>query len=156
MTPLVVVPGLSLAPRHGAHSARRPSPAAGQPIPLPDLPTRHTPHTVYGLSIMDRYGRVADRAVLRALGWTPGLALALSMVSDSVLAVADPHAAVRVGTDGHLRLPVGLRRGCGLSPGNQLLLVADPPAGRLLLHPPAALDALLLAHRTAILVGATT
>ncbi|MCY7343487.1 MAG: AbrB/MazE/SpoVT family DNA-binding domain-containing protein [Pseudonocardia sp.] len=73
--------------------------------------------------------------MLHALGWCPGRPVALSIISGSVLAVPDDVADVAVSADGHLRLPVGLRRRCGLSTGDRVLLVADPPAGRLLIHP---------------------
>ncbi|WP_300017736.1 AbrB/MazE/SpoVT family DNA-binding domain-containing protein [Pseudonocardia sp.] len=109
----------------------------------------------YGLATLDQYGRLADRTVLRALHWGPGHPLALTLVSGSVLVVARDDATARVGNDGYLRLPVGVRRACRLMPGDRVLLVADPSAGRLLLHPPAALGALLDAHHAAILSGAT-
>ncbi|GAA3224104.1 hypothetical protein GCM10017691_11790 [Pseudonocardia petroleophila] len=110
---------------------------------------------MYGLATLDRYGRLADRAVLRALHWGPGHPLALTLVSGSVLIVAHDDATARVGNDGYVRLPVGVRRACRLVPGDRVLLVADPPAGRLLLHPPAALGALLDTHHADILSGAT-
>jgi hypothetical protein len=108
---------------------------------------------VYGLAVLDRYGRLAELTVLRALGWGPGQPLTLTLLAGSVLAAPCSGSPVRVGNDGYLRLPVGLRRACRLVAGDRVLLVAEPPAGRLLLHPPAALDALLDAHHTALLRG---
>jgi hypothetical protein len=110
---------------------------------------------VYGLAILDRYGRLADRSVLRSLHWGPGHPLAMTLVAGSVLVVAHDDATVRVGNDGYLRLPVGVRRACRLTAGDRVLLVAEPTTGRLLLHPPAALGALLDAHHADILRGAT-
>lgn len=124
-------------------------------MPMPLLPCPNAREAVYGLATLDRYGRLADRTVLRALHWGPGHPLALTLVSGSVLVVAHHDAKAHVGNDGYLRLPVGVRRAVRLVPGDRVLLVADPPAGRLLLHPPAALDALLDAHHNAILRGAT-
>lgn len=119
-------------------------------MPVPALPA-HVPNVRrYGLAVLDRYGRVADRAVLRALAWAPGQPLALTPISRSVHVVPDPEASVRIGTDGYLRLPIGLRRVCRLTPGDQILLVADPAAGRLLLHPSAALTALLDSHHAVL------
>lgn len=40
--------------------------------PLPDLPPQRTSTVVYGASAVDDRGRVADRVVLRALGWPAG------------------------------------------------------------------------------------
>lgn len=124
-------------------------------MPIPPLPCPSAREAVYGLATLDRYGRLADRTVLRALHWGPGHPLALTLVADSVLVVAHDHSTAHVGNDGYLRLPVGVRRACRLAAGDRVLLVADPPAGRLLLHPPAALGALLDAHHADILSGAT-
>jgi hypothetical protein len=119
------------------------------------FPARPARDLRYSLAVLDRYGRVADRATLRALAWGPGQALALTLTAGSVLAVAGPDASVRVGNDGYLRLPVGVRRACHLAAGDRVLLVAEPSAGRLLLHPPAALTALPAARHAAIAEGAT-
>lgn len=45
------------------------------PLPLPSLIFRRTSTVVYGLSALDDRGRVADRVVMRALGWSAGLRL---------------------------------------------------------------------------------
>lgn len=150
-----VVPALPPAQRRGAASTTRPRPGEVRPMPVPTVAARPVRDAWYGLTVLDRYGRVADRAVLRALAWGPGHALVLAVVAGSVLAVPCPNATVRVGNDGHLRLPAGVRRACHLVAGDRVLLVADPRAGRLLLHPPAVLEALLEAHHAAILRGAT-
>ncbi len=81
--------------------------------------------------------------------------MALTLTAGSVLAVPGPDPSVRVGNDGYLRLPIGVRRACHLTTGDGVLLVAEPGAGRLLLHPPAALTALLAVHHAAIAEGAT-
>jgi hypothetical protein len=149
-----VVPALLPPLRRPADAAERRRPGA-RPLPAPVFPARPERDLRFGLAVLDRYGRVADRATLRTLAWGPGQALALSLTAGSVLAVAGPDPSVRVGNDGYLRLPVGVRRACHLTAGDRLLLVAEPDAGRLLLHPPAALTALLTAHDAAIAEGAT-
>lgn len=118
--------------------------------PLPELPSRAAPHLVYGLAVLDRYGRLADRAVLHALGWAPAQALSFTVILGSVLVVPSTGARTKVGADLYLRLPVGVRRACRLVAGDRVLLVADPIAGRLLAHPPVALDAVLTAHHAAM------
>ena len=123
--------------------------------PVPDLPSRSAPHLVYGLAVMDRYGRLAERAVLHALGWAPAQALTFTVVLRSVLVVPAIEARSKIGADLYLRLPVGVCRACRLAAGDRVLLVADPTAGRLLLHPPVALDALLTAHHAAMIGGVT-
>ncbi|PSK62779.1 hypothetical protein B0E53_05297 [Micromonospora sp. MH33] len=42
-----------------------------------------------------------------------------------------------------MRLPAVVRQWCGLTAGDRVLLAADPKAGRLVLHPPASLDAVV-------------
>ena len=44
-------------------------------LPLPSLLTRRTTGIVYGLSAVDDRGRLADRAIMQALGWSAGLGL---------------------------------------------------------------------------------
>lgn len=107
-----------------------------------------------GQPVEGESGRFPAGDPLKALRG-PGYPLAMTLVSASVLLAPCLAASVRVGNDEYLRLPVGVRRACRLVPGDRVLLVADPPASRLLLHPPAALDALLDAHHTDILRGAT-
>lgn len=110
---------------------------------------------MYGLAVLDRYGRLAERAVLHALGWAPAQALSFEVVVGSVLVEPATMARSRIGADLYLRLPVGVRRACRLAAGDRVLLVADPNAGRLLLHPPVALDAVLTGHHAAMIVGVT-
>lgn len=50
---------------------------------------------------------------------------------------------VRVTRLGHVRLPAAIRRGCALVAGDRVLLAADATLGRLVVYPPAALDAAL-------------
>jgi hypothetical protein len=47
-------------------------------LPLGDVPTARTGIAVYGVAALDCHGRIADRAVLRTLGWTPGVRLDIS------------------------------------------------------------------------------
>ena len=149
-----VVPAVTLVRRPGdAHPG--PRPIGARPMPVPPLRSGPVRDAVYGLAVLDRYGRLAERTALRALGWGPGQQLTLTLLAGSILATPCSGSTVRVGNDGYLRLPVGVRRACRLVARDRVLLVTEPPAGRLLLHPPAALDALLDAHHTALLRGAT-
>jgi bifunctional DNA-binding transcriptional regulator/antitoxin component of YhaV-PrlF toxin-antitoxin module len=101
---------------------------------------------VYGVAVLDCHGRIADQAVLRALGWTPGVGLDISATRDllTVRARVDG-AAGRSGVtpQGHVRVPAPVRHICGLRPGDRVLLAADPSSGVLRVFPPATVDALL-------------
>jgi hypothetical protein len=152
MTP-TVVPAVSTARRTAPTSNRVGRPV--RPLPLPPATAAGARPLTHGLAVVDCHGRLADRVVLSALRWQAGHRLAATAVEHTLVAVPDPYGAVAVSSDGHLRLPIGLRRRCGLRTGDRVLLVADPTANRLFLHAPDALHALLDAHHAALLQGTT-
>jgi hypothetical protein len=95
---------------------------------------------VYGLAAVDDRGRVADRVVLRSLGWAAGLRLGIHETAGVLAVTADPDGGYRITNQGNLRLPAALRHRCGLAPGDRVLLAADADRSRLVIYPPAALD----------------
>ena len=99
--------------------------------------------TVYGFSHISDRGRIAAAEVLPALGWAPGISLECRVRGDRLRLSPHPDGRVRVLEAMRFRLPVGLRRRCGLTPGTGVLLAADPVAGQLVLLPPFALDEVL-------------
>jgi hypothetical protein len=98
-------------------------------LPLPSLITRRTTAIVYGLSALDDRGRLADRTVMQALGWSAGLGLDISETNGRLVICPREHGAFPVTDQGHLRIPAALRHRCGLEPGDRVLLAA-------LLRPP--------------------
>jgi hypothetical protein len=94
---------------------------------------------VYGMEAMDDRGRLTDRSVLRALGWIPGTSIHIEVESGVAIVTARPDGSTQITAPGHLRLPATLRH----RPGDRVLIAGRPGASRLLLYPPAALDALL-------------
>ena len=150
---LTIVPAPSLSRRSARATAQGSRSLTALPMPVPATPG--TTRMRYGLAAVDLHGRVADRALYDALGWRPGQTLRLTVTDRSVVAAPDAGGAVRIGATGHLRLPAGLRRRCGLTTGDRVLLAADLGARVLVLHPPAALDALLATHHASVL-GETT
>lgn len=120
------------------------SPGERRVLPLPRLaPGAAASAAVYGMAAVDCRGRVADRAVITSLGWTPGLRLSIREDGGLVLLIADPRGVFSLTRQGHVRLPVGVRRWCALAAGDRVLLVADPDRGSLVVFPPAALAALV-------------
>jgi hypothetical protein len=113
------------------------------PLPLPTLIPRRRSTVVYGLSAVDDRGRVADRVIMRALGWSAGLRLDIRVAAGVLTVFTDPEGVYQVTNQGHLRLPAPLRHRCGLKAGVRVLLAADPQRSRLAIYPPAALDTLL-------------
>jgi hypothetical protein len=79
--------------------------AARGPLPLPSLIPVRTSRLVYGLAAVDDRGRVADRVVLRALGWSAGLRLAIAEAGGVLTVHTDPAGDHQVTNQGHLRIP---------------------------------------------------
>jgi hypothetical protein len=68
-------------PRVGAAHPRRAAAVPRRGLSLPEPPITRTADTVYGMSALDRGGRIADRTVTDALGWVPGTRLHLDATS---------------------------------------------------------------------------
>jgi hypothetical protein len=120
-------------------------PGRGLPVPQPWTPPG-TPSAHYTVSAMDTWGRLADRSSVTALGWRPGLHLALTARPTAVVAAPDPLGRDAITRQGHVRLPASLRHLFGLAAGDRLLVAACPDRGFLVIHPIAVLDAMVLAH----------
>lgn len=121
------------------------------PLPRLDQPVR--PTKVCGVSTLDSSGRIADAAVVPTLGWTLGASLDMQVRDGLVVITPHPDAVFVLSHPWHLRLPAAVRRRCGLRIGDRVLLVADPPAERLVVHSPAAIEAMLASTYTAVLDG---
>ncbi|GFJ93089.1 hypothetical protein Prum_067310 [Phytohabitans rumicis] len=103
--------------------------------PLPELSRARDRATVYGLATLDDRGRVADRALIRSLGWVGGTRLDICEVRGLVLVRADLCGVFAVTGLGHVRLPAVVRHRCDLAGGDRVLLAADRAQGRLVVHP---------------------
>jgi hypothetical protein len=116
-----------------------------RPLPLPRLSRDVARHSgvVYAMSTVDKAGRIADRSVIRALGWPPGIQLTICEQAGSLVAVPADGGTCRVDRQGHMILPLAARRWCHLTAGDPLLIAADPACSRLVGYPVAVLDRLL-------------
>jgi bifunctional DNA-binding transcriptional regulator/antitoxin component of YhaV-PrlF toxin-antitoxin module len=112
-------------------------------LPLPSLVTQRTTACVYGLAALDVHGRIADHAVITALGWTAGLRLDIRHAAGLIVVHADRDGDVAVTGQGHLRVPALIRHQAGLGAGDRVLLAAEPDQHRLIIVTPAALDVFL-------------
>jgi bifunctional DNA-binding transcriptional regulator/antitoxin component of YhaV-PrlF toxin-antitoxin module len=138
-----VIPSSSGRPA-GAHQARRPVrqlPLAA-PAPVPE----RVSGVVYGLGRVDASGRVADRAVVTALGWQVGDRLTVTAEAGVVVARRDPGGMVVVPARPCVVIPAALRRRCGLRPSDRVLLAAVPAGDLLAAYPLAVLDQAIRAH----------
>lgn len=119
-----------------------------QPVASPVAPS-----AVYGMGRVDASGRVAERAVIGALGWQPGDRLAMSLIHGSVLVRPDAAGVFVLSGRPYVVLPAAVRLRCGVRVGDQVLLAARPDRGVLLVHPLAVLEAMLAEHHAALLGG---
>lgn len=99
--------------------------------------------TVYALSAVDKSGRVADRSIVRVLGWVPGTRLDIREQAGIIVVRPAADGVHCIGDRRHLRVPLAVRRWCRLAAGDRVLLAADCAIGVLVAHPLAVLDRLL-------------
>jgi hypothetical protein len=128
-------------------------PMVRRSLPLPSLIPGRTTALVYGLSALDDRGRLANRTIMQALGWSAGLRLDISETNGRLVIRPREHGAFHVTGQGHLRVPAALRHRCGLEPGDRVLLAADPHQRQLVAYPSAALDALIAGQAAGSLDG---
>jgi hypothetical protein len=130
-------------PSAGRAHPPRPGAARRRGLSLPEPPIARTADTVYGMSALDRGGRIADRAAIEALGWTPCTRLHLDAARTYLTLRAATYGTLAVKDHRYLWLPAAARHRLGLQPGDRVLLVAQPQRQTLVVYPPAALDELL-------------
>jgi bifunctional DNA-binding transcriptional regulator/antitoxin component of YhaV-PrlF toxin-antitoxin module len=102
---------------------------------------------VYGIGRIDASGRIADRAVTGALGWSGGDRLTLTADSGVITARRDPAGMITLPARAYIAIPAALRRRCGLSPGDRVLLAAAPGEDTLTAYSLAVVDQAIRAHR---------
>jgi hypothetical protein len=126
---------------HGRTGLVRRLPVASVPL-VPAVPA----DVVYGFGRIDASGRVADRAIISALGWRPGDRLALAADAGVVTARRDPGGMVTMPSRPYLVIPAALRRRCGLRAGDRVLLAVFPDQDALAAYSFAVVDQALRAH----------
>jgi len=129
------------ASQQRTRSLGRPLPLAS-PVPVPTAPE----DVVYGIGRIDASGRIADRAVTGALGWSAGDRLTLTADAGVVTARRDPGGLVTLPTRAYIAIPAALRRRCGLRPGDRVLLAAVPRLDTLTAYSLAVVDQAIRAH----------
>jgi hypothetical protein len=101
---------------------------------------------VYGLGRIDASGRVADRAVISALGWLAGDRLTLTADAGVIIARRDPGGMITLPARPYIVIPAALRRRCRLRTGDRVLLAALPHADAMAAYPLAVVDQAIRAH----------
>jgi hypothetical protein len=151
VTHAAIAPLLLPARTPSAEAAPTPRAAAvpRRGLSLPQPPITRTADTVYGMSVLDRGGRIADRAAVAALGWTPGTRLRVCIARTHLTLCAAINGPLAVKDHRFLWLPAATRHRLDLRPGDRVLLAAEPKRQTLVIYPPATLDELLAHGRSA-------
>lgn len=146
-----LVPSLSLPGRITAPAHSRPLPSA--PIPL-GLPSLRAPDEGDGprlsIAVMDAGGRLQDSGAVAALDWRPGDRLLITVVRTSVVIHRRPDGVFVMPRKPYVALPAPVRKACGAHAGSRLLLAADADHDVLIVHPEAAVQAMLRAFHIAL------
>jgi bifunctional DNA-binding transcriptional regulator/antitoxin component of YhaV-PrlF toxin-antitoxin module len=146
MTAPLIAPLIPPRARPGARKSGRPAAVRRLPVAAaPEVPAVPD-DVVYGTGRMDESGRVADRAMTSVLGWQRGDRLTLTAAAGVVIARRDPAGMVTMPAKPYLVIPAGLRRRCGLRPGDRVLLAVFPDQDAVAAYSFAVVDQALRAH----------
>jgi hypothetical protein len=146
MTAPLIAPLIPPRARPGAREHGRPGPVRRLPMAVaPEVPAVPG-DVVYGTGRMDGSGRVGDRSMTGVLAWQPGDRLTLTATAGVMIARRDPAGMVTMPSKPYLVIPAGLRRRCGLRPGDHVLLAASPGEDTLTAYSFAVVDQALRAH----------
>lgn len=137
-----VIPSLS-------RSRENVAPAVSRRLPLPAVSVGRIVSWSYDVVAVDDRGRLAARQLLCRIGCQPGVAVVIREAGGLLVVAADPAGTSAVTPQGYLRIPASVRRRHGLAAGCRVLVVADPDARRLVVHPPASVDAMAAAWHAA-------
>ncbi|WP_405166618.1 hypothetical protein OG203_16895 [Nocardia sp. NBC_01499] len=97
---------------------------------------------VYGMCTVGDAGRIHDKHLLAALGWTVGTRLDIRCRPDgAVLVHSTEYGETHVSANYNFRVPYRQRRIADLNVGDKVLLVAHPADQQLAIYPPPALHA---------------
>ena len=142
MTAQPIAPVIPSTGRPGHH--RQGGLRAAAPLPLASPPDR--PDVVYGFGRIDASGRVADRAIISALGWRGGDRLTLTAGAGVMVARRDPGGMVTMPARPYIVIPAAVRHRCGLRAGDRVLLAALPGEDTLAAYSFAVVDQAIRAH----------
>lgn len=80
----------------------------------------------YRVTTVDARGRLADRSPILFMQWTPELPISVALRRGIAFIREDPNGPDHITRQGHIRLPLSVRRALGLNSGDRILIVADP------------------------------
>jgi len=141
--------------KDGTPEPHRPGPedTAGLPVARLEGKRRPARYRYFVATTVDSRGRLADRAPVKALGWTPGMSVTISVDPTTAVIVVRRSGPSAITRQGHVRLPAPVRRRCYLSAGQRLLVVAVPEHDLLLLYTAIAVEQMLSDYHLALSGG---
>ncbi len=108
----------------------------------------------YAVTAVDSDGRLADRSVLTFLSWSAGQPIDLALEPGPII-VARRNGNTAVSSRGFLRIPLPLRRQCGIAPRDRVLIAAYQRPPELLIIPISTAREVVHAYRRSHLDQAT-
>lgn len=103
-------------------------------MPLPDVTRRERqPPAHYVISSSDSSGRLADRRVVRALGWAAGDRVTIACQDHRIFVRRYQHGTLTIGSHGYLRIPATICHRLRIKKGDRLLAHGDPQHGLLVI-----------------------
>jgi bifunctional DNA-binding transcriptional regulator/antitoxin component of YhaV-PrlF toxin-antitoxin module len=120
------------------------------PVPLIDLRQLSRDATMlYGVGRVDASGRVANRDIIRALGWQPGDKLEVIPTLGCIVILSSPDGLLCVPDRPRIVIPAAARRVRNIETGDHVLLAAAPEYGIVIIHTPQAINDMLARYHSA-------
>jgi bifunctional DNA-binding transcriptional regulator/antitoxin component of YhaV-PrlF toxin-antitoxin module len=121
-----------------------------RPLPLTDLrQLTHDATMLYGVGPVDASGRVANRDIVRALGWQPGDKLEVIPALGCIVILPSPEGLLCVPVRPCIVIPAAARRVRNIETGDHVLLAAAPEYGIVIIHTPQAIKDMLARYHSA-------
>jgi bifunctional DNA-binding transcriptional regulator/antitoxin component of YhaV-PrlF toxin-antitoxin module len=119
------------------------------PLPLPELHNLSRDGSLlYGIGPVDESGRVAGQDIVTAMGWRPGDRIEIITIPQAIILRASPSGLLRVPRRPRVVIPAAVRHLRGMSAGENVLLVAAPDHGLIIVHTLRELDDMLSAYHS--------
>lgn len=103
-------------------------------LPLPDVARRaRRASTCWVISSIDSSGRLANRGMVRAIGWTVGCRVQIEWQGRRVAVKRHHSGDSTIGNRGHLRIPASVRRRLQIQKQDRLIAYVDTAQGEMVL-----------------------
>jgi hypothetical protein len=89
---------------------------------------------IYAMSVVDKSGRLTDCSIVRALGWVAGTRLDVHERDGLIVVYPAADCVHCVSQQAFVKLPLTVRRWCGIRSGDRVLAAAHPSTGVLVVR----------------------